>query len=78
MKEGTSALSLRHTEKKRREETGGSHRQTIQIDAALTAKVRALGVEYTQGDLEEAFWAHHRPVDVLGLDTALLFEVKYP
>lgn len=45
--------------------------------AALTAKVRALGVEYILGDLEEAFWAYHRPVDVLGLDTPPLLEVKH-
>lgn len=44
----------------------------------LTSKVRAPRVEHILRDLEEAFRAHHRLVDVFSPDTPLLFEMEHP
>lgn len=53
------------------------HRQIYHKNTTRTAEVRALGVEHILGDLEEASWAHHRPVNVVGLDAPPLIEVEY-
>lgn len=76
--EDPGAFGPRHPGEQRLEERRRGDKYSTIADATLTAKVCALGVEHVLGDLEEAFWAHHRPVDVLGLDTAPVAEVEHP